>query len=304
MAGLAVTTALVAGSLLAVKCGVADLAFRHGGASGIDFARQLAPGDATYLAREFVLTNNLSYIDQVISLDPYYSWAWIQRGLAAENTGDAALAERYLERAADFDRTFTPRWVLCDFSFRHEKQERFWYWAHQALTIQDADPRGVFRLAWRKAPDRDAVLAKAQIPPGPVTKKFLSFLLEEQPSALLSSPGIKREMSVIPGELKLQFSGAQANPCAVLSQHIPVVPGQREEFRFESRFEPVQADEGLRWRIRDALGAVIAESASLSRISFVSTASPLVNLSLEYERPSGAKPLAGVLILRGPVNGP
>lgn len=390
-AGLAIASTFAAGSVYAVKSGLADVAFRRGDAESIDLARRLAPGDASYQAQEFVLTNNLSYLNRTVSLNTYYSWAWIQLGLAAENTGNAARAEQYLERAANVDRTFTPRWVLCDFSFRHAKEARFWHWAHEALAIRDADPRAVFRLAWREAPDGGAILEKAQIPPGPASKKFLSFLLEEQASAarwplvqkllpaaepdqkpLLIShvekliangnasdavslwnalcersylpfqplrpeqqrsltnadfaapfsgrgfdwrmeahPGITRELDAEPRELKLQLSGAQPEQCTVLSQRLPVVARAHEEFQFESRLESAHPQEGMCWKIRDSSGSVIAESAPLTnsswtrtRVSFITTASPLVTLSLEYQRPLGATRLAGVLSLRALATGP
>ena len=144
---------------------------------------RIAPGDAVYLARWSMLTQNdeeaVASLQRAASLNPYYSWVWIQLGLRAERDGQHELAGQYLLRASQIDRRFTPRWTLSDFYFRRQRTDLFWHWAREALRIKDGEPRLVFRLAWRMAPDAKTIIARALPDDDRARNAFLSFLLAE-----------------------------------------------------------------------------------------------------------------------------
>ncbi|MGA2715356.1 MAG: hypothetical protein ABSG41_19825, partial [Bryobacteraceae bacterium] len=176
----------LAGSLWSLVLGYSDLEFRRGNAADVALALRAAPMDAGYLAQWSLLTGNpeesIRSLEKAVSYNPYYSWAWIQLGLAAEADGRNDLAERDLWQAASVDRGFAPRWALCDFFFRRRNTERFWYWSKQALDIDDAESGPVFRLDWRMDPDARIILDRGIPPNKTARRKFLKFLTEARPA--------------------------------------------------------------------------------------------------------------------------
>jgi hypothetical protein len=182
-AGVLATT----GALWSLLLGYADLEFRRGDGPDIAMALRVAPRDAGYLAEWSLVTQNreeaISSLEKAVIYNPWYSWAWIQLGLAAEGNGRNDIAERDLLRAASVDRGFAPRWALCNFFFRRKNTEAFWDWSKQALAVDDAESTPVFRLDWRMDPDARAILDRGVPADRTARRKFLKFLIEEQPAS-------------------------------------------------------------------------------------------------------------------------
>lgn len=178
------------GALWSLLLGYADLEFRRGGGADVAMAMRVAPMDASYLAEWSLLTPSrdeaISSLHKAVSYNPWYSWAWIQLGLAAEGNGQNDIAERDLLRAANVDRGLAPRWALCNFFFRRGNTDAFWDWSKQALAVDDAESGSVFRLDWRMAPDARTILDRGVPADKPARRKFLKFLIEEQPGSAIA----------------------------------------------------------------------------------------------------------------------
>src|SRR5271157_4726404 len=175
--------AIFAVALWSLRIGFADLLSRSPAPGAMARAIRWVPGDAVYRARWSLMaadpTAAVSALEKAVALNPYYSWAWIQLGLAAEAAGDPHRAESLLTRAAAVDRRFKPAWALCDYYYRHPSANRFWYWSRQALVMSEADSRPVFRLAWHMEPDAATILARALPPTARARRDFLAWLLAE-----------------------------------------------------------------------------------------------------------------------------
>jgi len=179
-------------TLLATACafstlllGFADLEFRRGDQIGLRRALRIAPLDAGYLAKWSLVTGNAAEarqsLQEAVASDPWYSWAWIQLGLAQEAAGQASLAEHDLLRAAAVDRGFDPRWALCNYYFRRNAWPSFWGWTRAALSNDSTDSVPVLRLAWRATPDVRVILDRAVPPNDTARRKLLKFLIAEHP---------------------------------------------------------------------------------------------------------------------------
>jgi hypothetical protein len=181
VAGVLATT----GALWSLLLGYADLEFRRGSGPDIAMALRVAPRDAGYLAEWSLVTQNreeaISSLERAVIYNPWYSWAWIQLGLAAEGNDRNDIAERDLLRAASVDRGFAPRWALCNFFFRRKNTNAFWYWSKQALAVNEAESGPVFRLDWRMDPDARTILNRGVPADKTARREFLQFLIEEQP---------------------------------------------------------------------------------------------------------------------------
>ncbi len=151
---------LAAMAAWSLSLGYSDAQFRMATRDSVHRAAWVSPGDATYIGQGSLLENPAEArrdLEKAVALDPYYAWAWIQLGLAAESSGDVADAQKFLSQAARVDHLFATRWVLCDFYYRQAKFDLFWYWVHQALEIDESDSRPIFRLAARVLPDPTAL---------------------------------------------------------------------------------------------------------------------------------------------------
>ncbi|MGH9658578.1 MAG: hypothetical protein ACRD96_08535, partial [Bryobacteraceae bacterium] len=84
--------------------------------------------------------------DQALRINPRYSPAWINSGLAAEIAGDYADAERRLLEAARVDRRYRPRWTLANFYLRRNRMEDFWAWVRKAAEVRYADRTSLYEL--------------------------------------------------------------------------------------------------------------------------------------------------------------
>jgi hypothetical protein len=157
------------------------------------------------LGQLFLTTGNPNLLDEAVARDPYYSWAWIQLGLAAERAGNLKLAEQDLLRATETDHRFGPRWTLCDFYFRHGPAERFWRWAGMALRVPETDGRPVFRLAWRNEPNPRGILDRGIVSTKAARRQFLTFLIAEAP--LDSAASVVSELPLDQTDLLIAYIG-------------------------------------------------------------------------------------------------
>ena len=99
---------------------------------------------------------------QAAALSPWDAPLRIRHGLALEEAGLAAEAEREFLAAASLSRKYEPRWTLAGFYFRQNKIEPFWFWAGEALQVAYRDPEALFALAW--AIERDGTAIRRRLP--------------------------------------------------------------------------------------------------------------------------------------------
>ena len=181
--------ALGAGAYWSVRLAWADYLFRLDTESSVGQAVALAPGSAEYHARWATLLEEsgredaaTSELNEAVRADPLLAGAWIELGLRAENTGDAARAETYLARAGRADRMYATQWTLANFYFRHDQRDKFWPAAQRALRVGDVaayDPAPLFRLCWKLTRDPATILERAIPNAGPVQARYLEFLVRE-----------------------------------------------------------------------------------------------------------------------------
>lgn len=99
---------------------------------------------------------------EAAALNPREAPLRIRYGLALEEAGRAAEAEREFLAAARLSRKYEPRWTLAGFYFRQNKIEPFWFWAGEALQVAYRDPEPLFALAW--AVEKDGAAIRRRLP--------------------------------------------------------------------------------------------------------------------------------------------
>jgi hypothetical protein len=214
-------TVILTLSLMAVwslSLGYSDMEFRIGTRDAVRRAVWASPGDAGYMGQDSLVENAAEarrHLEKAVALNPYYSWAWIQLGLAAESSGNIADAQRFLSQASRVDHLFATRWVMCDFYYRQAQFGLFWEWVHQALEIDESDSRPIFRLAARVLPDPAALLKQIAPSNSRTAGNLASFLTEEQPpetaasaiTELISTASIEESQILISYSDKLLEAG-------------------------------------------------------------------------------------------------
>jgi hypothetical protein len=123
---------------------------------------------------------------------------------------------------------------------------------------------------------------------------------------LPATDGVSASGEENPTGLRLTFSGSQPENCEVLAQFLPVREKTSYELKFTYRTSGIGPGTGLRWRVMEASGGVLAEGDSLSseeqkedRISFRTPAGRrLARIALEYRRAAGTTRAAGFVALR------
>jgi tetratricopeptide (TPR) repeat protein len=160
-------------SFWALRLAYADYLFRSGSPENIRRAAELVPFDADYQAR----SGNLR---RAVELNPYLASAWLDLAAEAEARGDLVEAERCLNRAAEVDKTFEPRWALANFYFRAGNEPQFWKWLRLAAERSYGDRTALFRLGLRMTADTVEIQNRA-LPANPaILHDWLSFLLSEK----------------------------------------------------------------------------------------------------------------------------
>ncbi len=95
-----------------------------------------------------------------VARNRYDSASWIRLGLDAEAGGDQISAERYLLRAAEFDRLFDPRWTLANYYFRRQAWPPFWIWARAAAEVSPQTPVALYQLCQEATPDLERIFER------------------------------------------------------------------------------------------------------------------------------------------------
>lgn len=108
-------------------------------------------------------------------LRPRASSVLIDAGLAAEDAGDYAAAERTLLDAARIDHQYQPAWTLANFYFRRGDAARFWPWARHAAQMSYDDLPPLLRLCDELEPYPPAVLERIGDPPR-MHRAYLDYL--------------------------------------------------------------------------------------------------------------------------------
>lgn len=150
----------------------ANLAVSEDTVNALQKAVALAPCNADYYARLATLDpdHRARWLGRALELNPRNALLWIERGVNAEVSGDAAAAEASLLEAARWDHQYVPRWTLAAFYFRQRDPGKFRAWARQALEMAWGDALPLFQMAAQLGmslgdiragmlPDRPPVLA-------------------------------------------------------------------------------------------------------------------------------------------------
>jgi tetratricopeptide (TPR) repeat protein len=182
---------LAAAAVWSVMLARADAAFREGTPEGVARAAEQMPGNTSYLALEALQADydgrdSTALLERIAQLNPTGSAARIRLGLAAEQRGDVALAERWLREAYAVDHQFEPRWTLANFFFRQKRTDEFWTWIRSALEISYGDRRPAFDLCWAMSSDGAEILSRAIPDREEVGADYLVYVMD-RPAALAAA---------------------------------------------------------------------------------------------------------------------
>jgi hypothetical protein len=136
-----------------VRLSWAEWLFRSGVPSRMQSAA--AVGNSSYLLdlarmeRAEVHSNpsQINTLQRAVGLNPRFSPALLDLGLALEREKRLSEAEAVLIQAARVDHQYGPAWALTNFYFRHNDPENFWRWARTATHLAFDDLRPVVELA-------------------------------------------------------------------------------------------------------------------------------------------------------------
>ena len=171
-------TAALAGTLIAAWFGIAGVYSMLDTPESMARAARMAPGDAAYWLRHSQLTGDKASLEKALALNPLDSQILIEAGLRAEIDGRFDNALDLLQRSAQSDRTWLPRWSLANFHFRRGDEAQFWKWARAAAaTGSQRDFSALFRLALEMEPNRESAAAKL-LPERPqVLREWIAYML-------------------------------------------------------------------------------------------------------------------------------
>lgn len=153
VAGWILASALLLAAYWSVRLSRADWLDHQGWRGALQLASALAPDHAGLRAE-------LSDWPGAVARNRYDSASWIRLGLEAEAGGDQISAERYLQRAAEFDRLFDPRWTLANYYFRRQAWMPFWTWARAAAETSPQPPLALYQLCHEATPDMEQIFER------------------------------------------------------------------------------------------------------------------------------------------------
>jgi tetratricopeptide (TPR) repeat protein len=181
LTGVAMLSLLVCALNLTGRLERADWFFIKGTSASIRQAIALAPGTAEYYSSlaQTEPGHAVEILQEAVAWNPLHSGLRIELGMAQEQLGDFASAEKSLLEAAKLDTGFAPRWALSDFYFHRRDAAKFWPTVKSALNVSYGDPVAQFRQCWEMTSDAPAILERA-IPDRPaMLREYLDFLLTE-----------------------------------------------------------------------------------------------------------------------------
>jgi tetratricopeptide (TPR) repeat protein len=174
---------LIAASAWSLRLGLADYWFQKETPEATEKALAVTPGQSAYHVRLALLIGDedparaLAALRRAVALNPNDGRAWIELGLRLEATGDLALAEQSLLRAAEVDKTYLPRWTLLNYYSRRNDVNRFWLWAKEAVPMIYGDPLPLFHMCARISED-GALIDRLEIRQPDVQAAYLLYLLD------------------------------------------------------------------------------------------------------------------------------
>jgi len=198
-----VLLALVASVVWSVMLARADAAFRAGTPEGVERASAQMPGNTAYLAfgalqGDYDGRDSVPMLERIAQLNPTVSAPRIRLGLAAEQRGDLARAERWLREAYAVDHQFEPRWTLANFYLRQGRAADFWTWIRSALEMSYGDRRPAFDLCWRMSSNATEILARGIPNRDAAAADYLSYLVERRhPEALATAAKNVRDQNLL-----------------------------------------------------------------------------------------------------------
>lgn len=228
----------------------ADQALREGTPEGMATAMKLMPQNARYAAAgalqaEYDGRDAEPLWAEVARMSPRDSASRIRLGLAAEQRGDVASAEHWLQAAYEVDRQYETRWTLANFYFRQERGQEFWKWIRSALEFSYGDRAPAFDLCWRMSEDAADIQRLAIPERAEVAGAYLLYTMARHPEAIAIAARTVRDRALLLGAVdQLIELGSYDNAVAAWVQSGRTAPRGVTA----SRFEEPQTGQGFDWR--------------------------------------------------------
>lgn len=262
MTGVFALAALAVAVWFSIVLARADAYFRAATPESVERAVQIAPRNTEYLAlralqMEYAGADSRAAMEKIAELNPMASAPRIRLGLAAELSGDAATAERWLLAAAAVDRQFEPSWTLANFYFRADKREEFWKWIRTALEVSYGDRTPAFELCWRVSSDANAILRRAIPDRHDVVAGYLVYL--SQTKRMSALPEVARLLAAYhdAADLPLLYGACDQLLAAGDSGALEVwtLAGQKAPVGvFNGDFAAAPLNHGFDWRLVESAG--------------------------------------------------
>jgi tetratricopeptide (TPR) repeat protein len=144
---------LGAAACSAAKLAIAEAMFETGSREAVHRSALIGNSDYDQHWADLEPGRAREALTAAVKANPRASAAWIELGLLAERSGDAAEAERDFNQSAQVDRQYQPAWTLANYFFRHGDADQFWPAAARAAALAYDDPRPLLDLCDRVEPD-------------------------------------------------------------------------------------------------------------------------------------------------------
>ena len=175
-------------------------------------AAKLDPGNASLHAllaehQEGLGGDPKPELQTAATLSPREARYWARLAFRAETEKNDDQAEKYLLRAADVDRMFTPRWALANFYLRRGDTQRgdidqFWNWLTRSIDMAPDEPGAIFQVAWAVA--RDGRKVRSVLPAKPeVLREYVRWLVGTQAVTEASAPARELAQKAGPAEVDI-----------------------------------------------------------------------------------------------------
>src|SRR4051812_1642179 len=170
----------------------ADASARGGTSEGTARAIERMPGNTAYLAQAALHAEDPTpLLERIVALTPRVSAPRIRLGLAAEQRGDFALAERTLRDAYAVDHQYETRWTLANFYLRQGRADDFWPWIRSALDVSYGGRSAAFDLCWNMSSDAQEILYRAIPDREEVASDYFTYLLDHHRTEALPAAATK-----------------------------------------------------------------------------------------------------------------
>ena len=135
----------------------------------------------------------VSYLRKALGYNPWNSGAAMELGMASEESGDPAAAERYLKHAVRTDAGSRPLWAMINFYFRENRRDDFMASIDRYRRTDGEDARSLFRLVYASDDDVASILHHFRPLSCSELRGFLSVL--EDRSRLLEALPVGTELT-------------------------------------------------------------------------------------------------------------